>query len=241
MAKTKKAIWTVDEAITTGSTTYKLALAHRADLEPRLEAGLIDHLAEDVASLRGDSRGTAVAQTEKSEATADKGAVAAAGFKLAHFIRESVKRNHPSDKALQKAFGVGARTMVEKPSTVATALNGILQAAQNHPDQFKAAGLLPADLVKVKDALTGLDAKVETQSDKKLTSKQATAAKLAVHLRVEAAVGKVLAAAGMAFIEQPEKLKLFEELLPGHAAAPAAKAATPAVKKADDAGKAPKG
>ena len=228
MAKTKKPIWSVETAIATGTNAYKLAVQHRTVLEPRLEAGLIDHLGEDTGNLRGDSRGTAVARTEKAGATADKGAAAAKGFALASSIRASIKRNHPDDKPLQKAFGVGARTMLEKPASVATALQLIVEAAGKHADALKAAGILPSDMVKVTDALASLDAKVDTQSEKMLTSKQATAAKVAVQLRVEAAVGKILAAAGMAFIDQQATLKLFEELVPGHAAAPA-----PAKKKAD--------
>jgi hypothetical protein len=237
-AKAKKTEWSAETAITTGSNTYKLASQHRADLEPRLEAGLIDHLAEDVATLRGDARGTVVAKVEKTASTSDKGAEAAKAAVLVGAIRKTVKENHADDKAMQKTFGVGTKVVVEKHSTVTKALGLIVAAAANHPDQFRAAGLLPADLERVKAALLSLDTKVETQSEKKLTAKQATAAKLAVHLRVEQAFGKIQAAAGMAFLDQPEKLKLFEELVPGHASAkPAAKPAAPAVKKED----APKG
>ena len=223
----KQARLSADQVVILGTAAHKLAVDHRADIEPRVEAGAIDHLIEDVNSLRGDSRGTVVANVQKKEATSNKGDAVELGFSIAHTFREALKKKHRKDKSLLKAFGVGNRMVKEKASTVSDSLKLILEGIQKHNAEAKAAGILPADIAQATQALADLDTTGGAQTEKKVTAKQATAARARTQQRIEDTVDGIIGAALFAFRTQPDVLKQFTDLTPQVAAKPAVKPAAP--------------
>lgn len=213
-SKTAKPKWKLDVAIRAGREAHTLGVAHRIDLEPRLEAGALDHLDADVVELEAEQSGVAVAQADKTSATAHKGDSAEEGFSVSSSMRDAIRRNHLGDEEILKAFGLKAKVVKEKPSTIVSSLQTLLSGAQAHPEALRAAGVLPSDLDAAKSAVAALTAAGTTQATKKLTAKQATAQRAETQRRVESAVSKLIGAAGLAFRGQPAKLQPFEALVP---------------------------
>ncbi|MEK7866720.1 MAG: hypothetical protein AAB434_08545 [Planctomycetota bacterium] len=219
MRKGKNLGWRPAVAMRVGEEAFKLASDHRAELESRLSAGLIDGLGADVALLRGTTVGAAAASAEKRSATLTQGEAAHRGRDLVVAIRSVVRGAEPDDKAFQKAFGVGEAAVTRKILSVDSALEMILRAAETYPERTRALGILPEDLDEVRRVRGALHAAGDTQGAKVLSAKVATTLRYEAQARVQAAVRRLVGAAPLAFRGQPQVARLFRDLIPGHKAA----------------------
>ncbi len=216
MRQAKSLAWALWVAIRVGETAWKLAVEHRAGLDPRLPAGMIDGLGADVASLKDAGSGAQVARVGKRTATLTQGEAKRAGHDLALAIRSAVRRGEPDDEAFQKAFGVGVTVVAAKVSSVDSALSAILKAAEADAERTRGVGILPEDLDEVRRVKEALTSAESTQEGQTVSAKMATSARDEAQRRVQKAVWRVVGAAGLAFRGQLAIAKLFADVIPGH-------------------------
>jgi len=198
----------------------------RPKLEPRLIAGLIDGFYADIDDLRGKAPGTLAARQLKKAAGATVEQTLELAAQTGQAIR-TVCRLAKLDDTVRDAVGVGKPMNAKTLKSVLAGVTMILDGYAQYSAALREAGVLPADialLTTLRDRLLADDA---NQAGKKISSKDATAARNAAHQRVEDALGRILAAAELAFLQDPARLAMYRELIP---AKPAAK--KPAAPKA---------
>ena len=228
MRKPRKMAWALWIAVRVGEAAWKLAMDHRASLDARLPAGLIDGLGADVASLRGASAGAKAARAVKRSATLSQDEAARIGHDLAVAVRTTVRRAEPDDAAFRKAFGVGVRIEPKKVSSIEAALRTILEAAQADPEGTRATGILPEDIDEVRRVSEALSTADSTQGAKSVSSKVATKDRDEAQRRVQKAVWRIVGTTELAFRGEPQVAKLFADLIPSHLAAKEEPTTTPA-------------
>lgn len=199
---------------TIGLKAFELAGKYKKALEPRIPSGLIEGLKEDVDKLgaMGGENPKATARV-KGFTGSQKDALIAA-FKWCLVIREALKRGKAPD-AVKKAAGVGALFPNRRVSVGVAAVNAIVETYDRFPEEFRVCGVLPDDMNEGRSLLVTLQSADAGQEAEKLNKKSATAARNALRMRIEAAVDRIIGAAGMAFLGQPDVLKLFTDLIPG--------------------------
>ena len=79
--------------------------------------------------------------------------------------------------------------------------------------------MLPADIELISTLRTRLAFENETQETQKVTAKDKTAARNAAHQRIEDAIGRIQAAAELAFLDKPERLERYRTLIPSKSSA----------------------
>ena len=84
------------------------------------------------------------------------------------------------------------------------ALQTIFDAATREPQAAAEVGLRPEDLEEVRLAREALGAADSSQEGKKVSAKAATADRDGTHLRVEAAVRRIIGASRLAFRASPQ-------------------------------------
>ena len=214
MRQGRKLSWRVGVALRVAEAAYRLATDHRAALDPRLPAGVIEGLGADMAALRGTSAGAKAARAGKRSATITQHEAGRRGYELAMAIRAAVRGGEPDDKALQKAFGVGDQVHARKVTSVEAAIETILRGAEADPERARGVGVLPEDIEearRVREALSTADA---SQEGKAVSSKVATSNRDEAQRRVQQAVRRIVGAAALAFRGQPDLARLFADLIP---------------------------
>lgn len=218
--------WEIVATIDAGSAMHALACAHRPELEPRLEAGLIDGLPVDVETLRGKKNAAERGAEVKKAATAtqDKALVLAATRAVA--MRDSLRRAYTGEKDVLDLFGLGRQLNTSSVSSVASAVEMLIAAAEAHPARVRSASILPADIEGLRTDFQTLVGADVAQQGKKVSAKEATAARKAAQLRVERAIDQIVCAARLAFVGKPEIVRSFEALVPTRTRAKTKKPAT---------------
>jgi hypothetical protein len=219
MARTTK--WPLAQLSDIAAKALELADEHRESLEPRLAAGVLDHLRANVDSLDGARSGATRAQVDAKSATKNQNEAAKAGYALVESVRRAVTRAG-AKASEKKAFGVGLRIREGSVPQIVAGLDAVADGAARYPE------LLPADLEKAaarRAALAGAD---RDQGAKKGRAKVATAARANVQVSVEGDVDAILAAAEMAFHDDPPTLALFRDLVPSRSKKKKATAPAPA-------------
>lgn len=218
--------WDQGEDFTVGLKAYELAGKYKKVLEPRIPSGLIEGLKEDVDALgaMGEENPKVMAKV-KGFTGSQKDALNAA-FKWCLAIREALKRGK-APEAVKKAAGVGALFPNRRVAVGVAAVNAILETYDRFPEDFRICGVLPDDMAVGRSLLTALQSADAGQEAEKLNKKSTTAARNALRMRIETAVDRIIGAAGMAFIGQPDVLKLFTDLIPGTGKKKAKPAAEP--------------
>jgi hypothetical protein len=206
--------WKTQETLRSGLSVYDQVILSREEFERRVGAGTIDGLRADVDELRDDAAGAVSARADRSSATLEQNVALGTGAGVVGGVRAAIRQVHPSDKALQRDFGVGMAISVKSVSSVVGGLRIILDAAAEHPEETRAAGILEEDIQKARDALASLAAADNTQEGRKVSAREATARRRATQVRVEAAIAKILAAAHLAFMDDPTMLAKFTSLVP---------------------------
>jgi len=191
----------------------ELAERDRALLEPRLAAGTLTGLREVTGVLQDEAPGAQAARQLKKAATATQ---AAAATKLGALVRgiRAACRSARAEADVLRAVGVGRRLEVTEVKSVVDAAEHVEQAYREFPDALRAAGVLPADVAQVTALRARLLSVDEAQEQGKVTSKEKTAARDHAQKRVLGAIGMVLAAAELAFLDQPERLAMYRAARP---------------------------
>jgi len=211
---TSKPRWTPQQAVFAGEETLKLLDTHGSDLAPRLTGGVVDQLTADVPALAGAlSTRPAFAQEAKA-ATRTERELAKDARLLAARLRDQIKHTAPAGAPVLKAAGVGARTAAAKTSSVVASVESIIKAAQDHPDEFRAARILDTDVKEcqvIHDALLAAD---RAQQQALISKKELTRQQAALQLRVEDAVIAVSLAGAIQFRKDAALVARFEDLVP---------------------------
>ena len=214
MSEIENIKWKTEETIRSGLGIHELAVTYREALEPRVTAAIIDGLRADLDELRSDAAGAVSSQAVRKAATLDQGTALQFGSAMVSAMRAAIRQVHPLDKALQRDFGVGMPVFVKSVPAVVGSLRTVLDAAEQHPDATRAAGIIEDDVRKAQDALASLTSADVTQESRKLGAREATARRRATQLRVQKGIGKIVGAACLAFLDKPDVVAKFTSLIP---------------------------
>lgn len=191
----------------------ELAEKDRSELEPRLGAGTLTGLREDTGVLRDEAPGAQAARQLKMAATATQESAATTLAALVMGIRAACK-SAGLDADVLRAVGVGRRLTATVVKSVVDGAEHVEQAYLEYPDALRSAGVLPADVERVKANRARLQSVDEAQEQRKVTAKEKTAARDLAKRRVQAAIGRILAAAELAFLDKPERLAMYRAVRP---------------------------
>jgi hypothetical protein len=214
MSENANVKWKTEETIRCGRAVYELAVAHRADLEPRVGAATIDGLATDVDELRNTAAGALSSRADRKASTLAQNDALVSGAAVVSAIRAAIRQSHAENRTLQADFGVGMPVYARSVPSVVGSLRMILDAYEQNPDAARAAGILEPDVERAREALSALSAADYTQEGRKLSAKQATARRRATQLRVQAGIARLVGAAHVAFMDLPELVAQFTALIP---------------------------
>ena len=230
MADIRTPKWRQEVAYRAALGVIALARRYRV-LDARLN-GALDALETDVDEMRAAISATSSSRAARKSATAGQRDATRRGWRQVRAFRRAMRLAHPRDRALHRRFGIGERINEKKVGSVAAALQMVLDAAAQEAEAVREAGVVAEDLEALKATLLALLSADSSQETRKVDAKGATARRGEVQLKIEAAIGKVLAAAAVVFRDRPEVAAEFEAIVPGHGPrrveAPKVEAASPA-------------
>ena len=237
MSNARRPKWGLEEAVSAAFSIHEEALKLQTELESRLDAGILDGLLSDTNELRNDGAVALSKRADRKAATMTQAAALALGTATVVAMRTAIRRAFPDDKPLHRELAVGRKVSPHAVGSVVAGLRTVLDAVAANPEKTRAAGILPQDIEDAQRALAALLAADQAQDQHSVSAKEAMARRTATQLRVEAAIGKVLAAAAVAFRKRPDVLARFESLVPSHehrARRPAKPGASPGACPASD-------
>jgi hypothetical protein len=196
-----------------GEQLKELVVKDRTKIEPRVEPGTIDGMIADLVVFQDEAVGATVLRQAKRSATRSVGNAAQILADTVQAVRNA-GRLKKLDAEVLSMLGVGRKL---DPRSVKSVLDGADMVAMTytrHPDQLRRAGVLPADIERISALRTRLTTDDMAQEAQKTTSKEKTAARNAAHKRVQAAIASIVAAAELAFVDNPERLAMYRAVLP---------------------------
>jgi hypothetical protein len=197
-----------------GEQGLELVKKDKAKLQGRLEAGVLEGLAEDVRLLGNQTSSALTARVQKKAATQEQNEVAEELSALVGAVR-SVLKLTAQETAVRKAAGVGRKLTAKSVKTVLAAADMVIEAYGIYADAMRAAGVLPADVDTLIGKANALAAADQVQEGRKVASKLSTVERNKVQKRVEAGLMKLIAAAEMQFVvADPERVALYKALVP---------------------------
>jgi hypothetical protein len=185
----------------------------RGRLEPRLPAGTIDGFLADYPLMRLATLDTLGARRAKKTATLSQDEAARRLSARVMAGRGAVKGGK-LDKEIQNRAGVG-RTL--NPKVVKSVLDGaqaFVEAYTQFPNELRGVGILPADIEQIQALAAALSTQDSTQEQAKLTSLEMTRQRNAALRRVKDAISLIVGAAGMHFVDDPDRVALYQAILP---------------------------
>jgi hypothetical protein len=205
--------WALGETYYSGVKALELANEFRKVIEPRLPAGLLDGLKEDLA-LISKAGGEAQAEIDKLKGyTGTQNENCKRGLDFCSSVKESLKRGKASPDCL-KAAGVGTRLNPKKVSSIIGGVMAIIDAYSKFPEVFRRSGVLPSDIEKGNKILLSLNAADLVQENAKANKKRVTAERNVLRKRVESAVDVIRGVGMLQFLDNPSIAARFEELIP---------------------------
>lgn len=199
--------WDLEDAKRRARVAAHLAERHGAQLTPRLEAGLLDQLAADRIFL-GDAS-DARPLTAQKVATATEREIAADAHDLVMTIRNVVARSGSANAALRTAIGIGDGLRKDDTKGVLAALKAI----ETHAESLRAVGVHSDDVAEAAALAASLRAADDAQSTSMNARADSTEARVAAHLRLEAAVDSISSKGALAFRKDPLVRARFERLV----------------------------
>ena len=179
---------------TAGTRAYHLAMAHAAELAPRLPSGLLDALAADLTTLGADPRPSEPAAPPSPPRLSQALQVATT---LITAIQGAVLGASPRPE-VRRAYGAKAKGGSLEAQDVLPVGEKILARAQAFPTEALSLGLLPADLDELTSALTDVRAAEEAARAEQAagpTGKERRAAEA----RMKETVARIAGAGALAF------------------------------------------
>ncbi|MEO7327706.1 MAG: hypothetical protein ABI193_03945, partial [Minicystis sp.] len=192
---------------------FNLALLYAAVLDPRLPAGVVPGLEEDLETLGVVVPGAQQARHESQSATVTQDARGRKGHALVRSVRTAVRKAKATPE-VKKAFGVGQLLRPLVVTDVIAGLQQIIDRASADPAEAASVGILPKDLaamVVARDALAGAD---KAQEQKRASAPLSTKERNRTGNRVLLAVSRISGAGILEFAGSPEVLASFEALKP---------------------------
>ena len=185
----------------------------RGRLEPRLGAGIIDGMFADGPLLRESTLEATSARRARRTATLGQDSAALSLYGRVMAGRGACKRGR-LDRQVCNVAGVGRPMKVSVVASVLDGARAILEAYAQFPDQLRSVGVLPADIEQIRALSASLETVDAAQEHTKVTAKEKTAARNAAYKRVKDAISIIVGAAGLQFVDDPERLALYEAVLP---------------------------
>ncbi len=185
----------------------------RGRLEPRVGAGIIDGFLSDHPLLRESSLDALDARRKKQTATLEQDVAARKLSGRVMAVRDAIKRGR-LDREIASRAGVGRPLDAKIVKSVLDGARAVVEAYAQFPDQLRAVGVLPADLDQIRALAAALSSVDSVQEQAKLTSMEKTKLRNAALKRVKAAISTIVGAAGLQFVDDPDRLALYEAILP---------------------------
>lgn len=206
--------WDASHDYRAGLKAYELAQEFKVELGPRVPAGLLEGLHEDLNTLSaaGDQRQTKIAEVKGFTGGEKQAREKAAA--LASSIRESLRRAKAPASVL-KSTGVGTKFQATSVEGATASLTTVVDAYEKNPDPFREAGVLPEDMDAARALLAALSAADRNQETAKIKKTQTTVQRNALRMRVEAAVDRIRGVGILHFRDQPATAARFAALVPG--------------------------
>ncbi len=207
-----------EQVVEVGLQAKALLEKDRSKMESRLDAGLIDGLFTDLDDLSGKAPGAKSSRQLKMAAGATLEQTLDLATRAGQAIRNAC-RLAKLDDTICIAVGVGKPMNAKTLKSVLTGVTMILEGYAQYSAALRAAGVLPADialLTALRDRLLTDDAVQETR---KVSAKEATAARNAAQQRIEYALGRIMAVAELEFLDDPARREMYRALIPSKSAA----------------------
>jgi hypothetical protein len=166
--------WSEADTIRAGAQIVELAEQHRAAMERRLSAGLIEATRSRVEELRLLTGAKTTARNEQQGATVTQNVAIERGSELVSRLRRLVRTGAPTDKALWRTFGVG-KDPTRSVKSVASALIALIDGVVKNQNKALAVGILPEDLDQARLYTASLEDADNVQEGKKVSAKASTA------------------------------------------------------------------
>lgn len=197
-----------------GQAAYALAVPHRAALDPRLPAGMIDTLGADLETLGvvlpaapGPAGTPAPAPAAPSLPVAVEKL-----FNQVSAIHEAVA-GAKATPAVRKAYGAGSKAQGKEVKPLLAAADKIVTEATASPSEALALGILPADVAALTQAVADVnaaEASAAAAGTKGPTAKERRAAETRMH----EATARIAGAGALAFAQDAATRAKFEALKP---------------------------
>ncbi|MCU0664132.1 MAG: hypothetical protein MUC50_17615 [Myxococcota bacterium] len=205
--------WDTEAAIVASEATQALYKQDKAELDARLQSGCVPGLVADTAQLRLGTAEVTSAKSVKVATRMTKDELIAGTAAVVMGAREALKRSRV-EAAVKKAAGVGKSVQPGRASTARDAAKSMLDAYAANPDAFRAAGILPADMELLRSRYDALCLAEGDAVGKRVAAKLTVRQRKELQARVEAAVDHIIGVAQMAFVNKPDRAKLYRDLVP---------------------------
>jgi hypothetical protein len=216
MWKSNKPRYALDRAIYYGKEALQLALEHRADIEPRLDAGELDALQSGLPQLEAMETGRPAKVVEVKGLTGSQEDIAEKGHAWVAAIRKAVK-NRAEGSGLARAVGVGLTAKASRAKSVSTAIEAVLTAAKERPAELSACGILDSDLARGQAILAAIQGARFIKDDGMGQKKDMTDIKNRTQRAVEKAIIDISVSGNIQYQDSdPALAQRFLDLIPGN-------------------------
>lgn len=224
-AKTRKPNKSFTDLTQAGEKAHLLALKYRAEVEPRLDPGVIDGLRADLDGLAGEVSNTKAAKSSAKASTAAQDTRLADAHSVLSAIRNAVRKG-TNAADVRRAYGLGTKLNAGVVSSVLASGKVAIARARKEPTEARALGILDADLNELEALLAAADAADKSQEKTLAASPATTAQRNAMAQRVADAVTSISAKGVLAFARNEQVREQFDALDDG----PSGKRLAPAPK-----------
>jgi hypothetical protein len=187
--------WLLEDAKRRARIAYRLATKHDKEVEPRLDAGLLDQLKADRAALGDATASRTTVLTGQKIATSHERSTATDGHTLVMGIREVVARTATASQTLRTAIGIGDGLKADNTAKVIAALDSLVTNAV----ALGFCGVLAEDIDEAKTIAADLRAADTGQADAKDARSDKTEDRIDTQLRVERAIDQISSRGTLAF------------------------------------------
>lgn len=210
-ARIRKPTAAFDDLRQCGFKTYELATRHRAKVEPRLGAGVLDGLAKDLALLNSLVSETEVTGTQTKAATANQNERLADAAATVSAIRIGVAKQGAT--AEQRAgYGLPTKLNAKVVTSVIALGNVIIARARKRPAEARSFGILGEDLEDLRTLLAALEAADAAQEKARAWKPTTTRERDEAAQRIAKAVRAISGAGVIAFRTDPVLRAAFDAL-----------------------------
>lgn len=206
--------WQIEQAIQIGKEALVLISGRERALAPRLTEGILENLPNDVSLLENLLMGRPAKNIEVKGMTAREAELSLEGAFWIGAVREAVKKRMPGS-ALAKAVGVGEAINNRRSASVASAIEAILKAAGENPEEILSCGILEDDILNGRTILDSLVGARLAQDTGMKSKKTLTTEKNVIQIRIEKAVKEISTAGYIQYMNsEPVIARRFKELTP---------------------------